>query len=766
MSYKSDREFEDDVRRIADALFDLQPGDCKAQTYTKGKKQIEIDGVARERHVTHLVMATTSTKLSKVKEDVERLGIAAEMEEHRGSTIKKWMILEKEPEGPHVSTARAEGVALLTFRQFKERFFDGRKYLSLRKNASFGSARDPSTDSRTVADDEFIEPPMVDLDTLLQVGLDEIVARILRGEAVVLVGPFGSGKSLTLREVWFALRRKYLADSVDAVPVAVNLREHWGAEYADEILRRHSRSIGFERESDLTVAWRAGMATLLVDGFDELASQGVAVLDNPDVLHRIRLDALVGVRDLLSKSPDNVGLLVTGRDHYFDDRKELVHALGLQSRRVSRVRVDEFDDDRARKYLHRKGASTQLPDWLPRKALLLGYLTRQELLGDVLAIDGAQGQATAWHRFLELICRREADPDRAVMDHDTVQRVLEHLAIQVRSTTSGVGPISASMLAQTYSTVTGQFPGDAVLMQLQRLPGLTERDAEPGSRSFVDHDLLEALQGVALARHLLEGLTGKQSGQRYALSRIDDRGWYEPMGSLAAAVAAVHLRTVGWTVDGLRDFIRQYRSSQFGADLLQVAMTWSIEDGLALDLRGIELEGIHIASLDLDELAVSGLSIRDSLLDRLVVGTYARDAQISIANSHVTMVVGAGSREHLPSSLELSGKVEIDKFDALQTTEAIVRLDVDSRLKALLAALKKLYRQRGGGRVAGAFRRGLPADVEQHIGGVLKLLVAEGFAWRLKDVFHPVRQISNRAHQLLDNPHATSDPLVAKVLTL
>lgn len=474
----------------------------------------------------------------------------------------------------------------------------------------------------------------------------------------------------------------------------------------------------------------------------------------------------MGVRDLLAKSPDTVGTLVTGRDHYFDDRRELLHALGLQSRKVTCVRVDEFDEARAEEYLRRKGATTDLPDWLPRKALLLGYLTRRGLLEDVLSIDGTHGQATAWHQFLELICQREADHDRAVMDPESVQRVLEHLAIQVRSTTSGVGPISASMLAQAYTAVTGQVPGDAVIMQMQRLPGLTERDAEPGSRSFVDEDFLETLQGAALARQLLEGFAGKQSRQRYQTSRIDDRGWFEPVGALAAAVAAVHLRSKGWSVDALLDFIRQNRTSQFGADLFHVAMTWSIEDGSTLDLRGIDLEGVTVPAIDLDEHAVRGITIKDSLIDRLVIGSFANDAQIRIADSHISSIIGAGSREHLPNTISLAGKIDIGSFDVLQTTDAIVRLGVDARLRALLSALKKLFRQRGAGRVVGAFRRGLPPELDQHMDAVLQTLVAEEFAWRLKDVYHPVRRNSRRAHRMLDNPHATTDPLIAKVLAL
>lgn len=764
--YKSDRQFEDDVRRVADALFEVPPGECKAQIYTKASRQIEIDGVARSRHVVHLVMATTSTRLAKVKEDCDRLEVAGEIEEGHGLTVSKWMIVESEPEGPHVGHARSKGVTLLTFKQFQERFFNGRRYLSLRKNAPFGSSRDPVSNSSSVPEDEFIEPPLTDLERDTELSFDDVITRVLDGDVIVLLGPFGSGKSLALREAWFRLRRKYLQGSFDFAPVALNLREHWGAVYLDEILRRHARSLGFEPDADLVTAYRAGLIALIVDGFDELASQGVPTLEGRNVLRQIRHDALAGVRDLLSKSMHGSGILIAGRDHYFDDRSELVQALGLRGRKIVRVRVDEFDEDRSRLYLERKGFSGVLPSWLPRKALLLGYLTRRQLLDDVLAIDGSQGQATAWYRFLELICQREADHDRSSMDAESIQRVLEHLALQVRATMTGVGPISAAMLALAYTSVAGQQPSDAVIMQLQRLPGLTERDAEPGSRSFVDVDFLEALQGVALGRRMVVGAGEARAAARFQSEHVDERSWLEPVGALAAAVSAVHLRANGWTIEGLCDVIRQNRQSQYGADLLHVGLVWASEESGVLDLRGVELEGVRVPTIDLDDLVVRGLVVRDSIVDRLIIGSGATEARMSIVNSHVTVVVGVGNAQSIPNGIETDESVDFGSFDVLLTTDAIVQLDVDARVRALLTALKKLFRQRGAGRVVGAFRRGLPQDVASFIDPVLAVLVSEGFAWKLKDVYHPVRTNARRAHRILDSPRSSGDTIVDKVLHL
>ena len=125
-----------------------------------------------------------------------------------------------------------------------------------------------------------------------------------------------------------------------------------------------------------------------------------------------------------------------------------------------------------------------------------------------------------------------------------------------------------------------------------------------------------------------------------------------------------------------------------------------------------------------------------------------------------------GSRQHLPPSISLVGKVDIEKFETLHTTNAIVNLKTDAQTKALLSTLKKLFRQRGAGRVVGAFHRGIPADVNKFIDPVLRILENEGFAWKLKDVYHPVRKETGRANHILDNPYSSSDSLLGKVKSL
>lgn len=757
--YQNDRDFEEDVRHIADALFELEPGTCKAEILSsENGKDHEIDGVVRTRDVVHLIMATRSTRLNKVKEDVSKLNSVSKK---INDTCKLWMVVLEEPEAPHVTHAKTNNVTLLSYNKFKEKLFDGRKYLSKRKDSPFGSARNPKDNSINISDDEYIDPPMINMENGSEIKFSDIIKRLRRGDCLILVGPFGTGKSLTLKELWGKFRKDYLRNRAEIVPLAINLREHWGAQYPDEILRRHGRSIGFEKENEIIAAWRAGMTMLFIDGFDEVASQGLSTPGSIELMRETRKNSLSAVRGLLSIFSPNLGILITGRDHYFDSRSEMESALGLQQRKFTRIFIEEFDTPRAIEYCKRKGIRIELPDWLPKKPLLLGYLAREDFLEEVLSIDGSNGQACAWISFLDRICRRESNLDRATMEVDTVKRILENLAIRVRSTPNGTGPISSSMLSEIFLQVTGTVPNDSALLQLQRLPGLTERDVEPGLRSFVDPDFLQTLQGAALSRWLLEGgVYNSKIKLRDAFRNVEE--WLEQLGGFASIVALEYLRKESWTFENLKDFILKYSDSQFGADLLGIMLMWAGEEENTIDLSGITLSGVNLREINLDEYTILNLTLKDSIIKEVIIGGYAKESSLSVVGSHVVKISGVGNIESMPSNIILEKCNKDIIFERLQTTNAILNLELDDNIKSLLTALKKLYRQSGSGRVGGAFKRGVPSNIVKLMDPMLKLLLKENFAKLYRGVYYPVRSNTKRANQILDNPFNSNDIIIQK----
>lgn len=164
------RLFEHEVRKVAEAIWGLRPGECQPEFYATDPRVKELDGLARLRDVSHLIMVTVSRRLEKAKADVKKLNAAEKIERLRGVAIQKWLITKHQLEAEHVRYCRENNVSTLPLSDFRRRFFDGRAYLEKRRNAPFGSARNPNDNSITIPEDEYLELPLRVLST--QSGLD------------------------------------------------------------------------------------------------------------------------------------------------------------------------------------------------------------------------------------------------------------------------------------------------------------------------------------------------------------------------------------------------------------------------------------------------------------------------------------------------------------------------------------------------------------------------------------------------------------------
>lgn len=717
-------------------------------------------------------MATTSTKLEKVKDDVKKLHAAEVIERTRAPAVSKWLITEKQLDAQHVELARKSNVFALTLDQFQRRFFDGAKYISQRTRGAFGSARDPVTDSINISADAYVSLPMrIVLDSASPVAqqayrkitLTQMADRLAQGHTIVLRAPFGSGKSLTTREVFQLLAVGSRKDPDAPVPLTLNLREHWGEDHGDEMLERHARSIGYSPREELVIAWRAGMCCLLLDGFDELAAQTVIRTDNKNFMRDARRRALQGVRDFAQKMPNGAGLFICGRDHYFDNLTELSSSLGLTGRNYIIVDLDEFTEDSAAEFLRKNGIAEKLPDWLPRKPLILSYLLRAQLFSEILAIDSAKGFGYAWDHFLNRICQREAGLESSSMDPVTIRSVLERLADAVRAKSSGTGPITGNDLADAYTLETGQPAGEGVLAQLQRLPGLTQRESEMGSRSFVDPDMLGALQGSAFAREVLANFPNTLTTP---LAELSEKAVAMATHILAASGATAE--TVITVAEQLhRKSQRERLPAQITADCYSVATRLAIDAEVdALNFRGLVLDGACLDRVPLDEVKHAGIEFRNCTIRELAFGESHAMKGVTFSNSFITKVCGVSNRAGLPAGL-VADDCEIDSFDNMATNNAVLKLDLPPPVKALITVLRKLYKQPGAGRKVGAFSRGITKpEVLRHIDAVLRILERNQFISVFNAVVHPVRKQANRVEQILASPLLSDDAVAQEVRAL
>lgn len=345
------------------------------------------------------------------------------------------------------------------------------------------------------------------------------------------------------------------------------------------------------------------------------------------------------------------------------------------------------------------------------------------------------------------------------MDADVIQRVLERLACDVRATLSGTGPITGRELAEAYHRETGQFPSEGVLMQLQRLPGLTEREQDPGARSFIDEDMLAALQGSAIARFIL--------GEIHDLG---GRSWLSPLSSKGIAMASYLLRRSGADTAtviaaGVRGAYTDNLTKtdrQIAADSLQIALAMA-EDSGRIDCHGTTLTNMMLGTIDIEELLIENLTLRECIIDRVIVGSRGAESN-SLRFEHclIQKVSGSTSQKGLPGGMFVD--CEISEFDDHSTNNAILRSSLPPKIKALLTVLRKIYVQAGSGRSLHALRRGLPnGGVAEAVDEVLRVLESEKLIVVTGKTAHPIRKQQARVLSILDAPMISTDPIIEQL---
>ncbi len=738
-------DLENQVRGVARALWAIPPGEGGSEVID-GQ---EIDCVCRTEDLVHLLECTLERSLEKVTKDINKLLHAKRSEERRGNTVKLWIVTGQEPTPQQRTAAKKDGVTILSLDQFGARLLDAERYLNARWAYRFGSTSDPETGSLTLADEEYVQIPITDIATGDAHTIVSIADLLVQRKVVVLLGPFGAGKSITVREIFRELRRRYFKLGKTPIPVAINLREHWGQVATDEVLRRHAARIGFERADQLVRAWNGGRLIGLLDGFDEIASQTWRV--GPSAMRRTRREALGLARCFVREASGRSGVLLSGRDQYFDTREEMREALALPGD-ATRMMLGEFTEDQARAYLAKKRIQADLPAWLPRKPLLLGYLAARKLLEEVLAIEGEKGPAYAWDQFLDKICDREAQLTDDV-DGSAVRRIIELLAAKTRETLGGTGPLHERDLAETYTRVAGVEPLEAAQVLLQRLPGLTSRDQEEGTRSFVDFDMLEALKGSAVAGFI-----------ENPYSPVADGRWNHPLGALGCQVAALVAERKGVAIPQHQvageEAVARWHEPTLALDCILSGAVRAEEAGL--DCRGLVVEEGFCDSIDFESIILGNLHLKSCGVKELVPGG-SSPSGVSIVGCLIDRVVGAGELKGLPAWIR---DCDVGEFDNLRTNEAILRLPLPLSVRVMLTILRKLYVQKGRGRKESAFSRGLDQHALWFVPATLDILKTEGVAYpftlRGETIWHGRRTERARVLEILAAPGGARDPIILR----
>ena len=754
------QSFEDEVRRIARSLW--QAAEYAGATIIDGR---ERDGVFETDECIHLIEATISRKKEKAQADLAKLAHLAAKLQKRTFTkaVRGWLVTRDEPTSDQRKTAEKyrPAITVLSFQQFQSQLIDSRVYLQARDDCIFGSVRDPATGAKDPSVD-YIQLLLSDAATGKLDNATNVVAAVQEGRRFAILGDYGAGKSMTLRWAYQELRNAHYRGKTSKFPVYVNLRDHHGQNDPTELIERHARTIGFPNPLHLVRAWRAGYIHLLLDGFDEITTLNIQGLWRK--LQDNRYRAMEAVRRLVREHPQNAGLVIAGRAHFFDSTNERRRALGLTAS-FTELSLNEFTNDQVREYLQKIGLAGVVPRWLPSRPLLVAYLASRGLLSEFRS-DHAKSEmesdpAIGWDTLLSRIANREAEIEAGI-DGGTVRRILERLATKARRSPTGLGPLTPESITEAFREVCGYNPDERGMVLLQRLPGLGVHREDEGTRSFIDEDFVDACRAGDLVQFMENPFDMEGSD----LSTLECAS-----GTLGIAVAARQCRARGYSSRKINAAIAraaQVAAGYLTCDLVRVALECDVEIEKPVFVRDI-----FVSDLDLPEWMgdLSRVHFEECFFGRIEIDG---DVQIErlprFRGCFIGELDGRISRQDLPAGV-FDERCNIESFAATAaTTNAVMALDLPLGTRVLITVLKKLFQRRGAGRRENALFRGLDHEARRVVADVLRLVQHEGIAAASRrgedTVWLPDRSSMRRVGRILAAPNSQDDPLLKAVADL
>jgi hypothetical protein len=761
MSHDDDKLFENEVRRIARARW--------PQAQYGGAATIagrERDGVFETDDVIHYIEATTSRSERKAKEDTKKIFSLLADQSRKGSMKGAigWFITQHEPTADQREAVKQNGkgqVKCLSYAQFQQALVDVGQYLERRENHFFGSIANPE-DPTLSAPTSYFPLELCSSATGKSYTLAEIASGIATGESYVILGDYGAGKSMTLRQLFYSLRDRYRSGNTPQFPIYLNLREHSGQEDYSEVLERHARKIGFEKPHTLISAWKAGFAILLIDGFDEITTLGISAARTR--LREARRQSLTAVRDLLKQTPSSVGFVIAGREHFFNGSEEASLALGTRSK-TQNLNVSELSRDQIGEYLNKTiGSVSALPSWLPTRPLLVSYVATRGLLSHLNEIAGTLDAIDGWNLLVARICDREAEISKN-LDGPTLRKILERLATIARSTPDGLGPITQQQIRNAYIQICESEPDDQANLLLQRLPGLGVYRAEDDSRTFVDSELAEVCRAKDITDFILN-----------PFAKLQDDGWRSAISVVNSFAGEIAISRVGrnlvesgskWqsilesAVMALSD---HSDLNTLKADTIVVAIESEIEIS-----RNVVLEGEFFEQYTLiagNHVNHSRITFRDCLFECIEIGDSATSDNLPKFQGCVfASVRGRSGVSDLPEN-KFDARCTFERFtDSAATQSSILNSQLTTGEKIILTLLRKLFVQSVSGRAESALIRGLDLNDRQLVPEAIRLLQQHGMVslYNRGDghVWVPVRKEINRARRILAAPATCGDTVIA-----
>ena len=384
-----------------------------------------------------MVEITRENILNKVREDIIKLKTARNELFNRDIFCKCYFVSSFDPTAAMVTAGKTDKIEVLSFSEFEKQFFNFDLYRDNREKRQFGSSIDPITAEPDMS--EYVPVKYVSVNFKREYDIEDLASKLVKNEKLILLGEYGTGKSRCIRELFKLLSTKVQDKGI--YPLAIDLRDSWGLRNKNEIIRRHFDNLTLFNLADSALkSLDRGGTCVLIDGFDEVGTQGWS--DDQRQLKNLRYISLEGTRHLISGCKS--GLLICGREHYFNSNEDMFHALGLDESRIEIIRCqEEFTNEEMGNFLSQIDPGLVLPDWLPRRPLVCQVILKLDETRRKEIFSAAGRDVDFWDSFLDAIARRDATI-QPIYEASTIKQVLRYLSRTTRNRGGNVGPINLS----------------------------------------------------------------------------------------------------------------------------------------------------------------------------------------------------------------------------------------------------------------------------------------------------------------------------------
>lgn len=739
--------FEEKIRNIA-----VLRWNCNAHTETiAGIKCDCILRVSLDQCIA--IEITEENDLAKVRADIAKLWTIKNAFMVEDVFCRCYFVMKDKPTDTMRATGLAQKVYVMSAEEFQNEFFDYKSYIHIRKTKSFGSLINFETgepETNTYIDVQYRNKRSGE-----ELSIYDIISLLKKGKKVILKGDFGLGKSRCIKQIFDVLTENPVNNPYT---IAINLRDHWGARRCLEILTRHFQDLGLD-SNNFVKCYENPNTVYLLDGFDEIGTQSWSS-DTKKMQHTREL-SVCALKDLVCNTRG--GVLIAGREYYFNSDSEMLNCLGLTEQNAVILECHhEFTETELIAFVKTNLQNhpnidklDSFPIWLPKRPLVMQLLLlyASEIFSTEYALDDICG---FWYAFLQRMSEREAKIYPA-LNPETIKGVLIALATKTRKSVQNTGPISQTDLSNAFLATAGISPTDESAIMLQRLPSLGRVNADSPDRQFLDTFILNGLRAECII----------QLSKSWDTKIMSD-DWKNPLDHVGLSILAEYIAKDDKRPDLFLGLARQackVGNKVLASDIVAAICLTNVN---FIDFHDLCIDDGYFSYLSFEGKEISRLTLNECIIERFDLTNAQLHSDTHLSRCLISTAYGIASHKSIPDNLV---ECSVEMYEALATTTLVKKARLSEPQKILVQMLRKIFIQPGAGRMESALLRGMGTSVNRKLcERILAALIDEQLITKTKGdegyIYHPVRGEMPRIDKIITQLTLSTDPLWLKISQL